>query len=71
MAERRALYFRKGAAGGDIERPFWVTGKSDRQIERIEHGMIINIGDGWYACDTDYEDDDEAQRVFAILEASE
>lgn len=68
--ERRALYFRKGPPGGEIERPFWVTGKSDRQIERIERGMLMNIGDGWYACDTDCEDEDEAQRVFAVLEAT-
>ena len=40
--EPRALYFRKGPIGGEIERPFWVTGKSDRQIERIEIGMLMN-----------------------------
>jgi hypothetical protein len=69
MTEKRALYFRKGPAGGEIERPFWVTGKTESQIERIERGMLMNIGDGWYACDTSCDEPDEAQRVFDILEA--
>jgi hypothetical protein len=66
--ERRAMYFRHGRTG-EIEGAFWVTGQSERQIERIERGMLINIGDDWFACDTEYADIDEATRVFAILDA--
>lgn len=28
-----------------------VTGKSEREIERIERGMLRNIGDDWYVDD--------------------
>jgi hypothetical protein len=32
-----------------------VTGKSERQIEKLERGMLMRCGDGWYV--DDFEED--------------
>lgn len=52
---KRELFYRNMETGEEAGR-FDVTGHSERSIERIMRGMLINKGDDWVVCDT--EDDD-------------
>lgn len=56
---KRELYFRHLETGEEAGR-FDVTGKSEREIERIMRGMLINKHDDWVACDTADEEDEPA-----------
>lgn len=52
---KRFLQFEHAEHG--IERRIEVTGKSERQIERIERGMLINcnVDGGWFVNDVTEE----------------
>jgi hypothetical protein len=51
--KRRYLQFVNSTTGERAENPgkVDVTGKSDREIEKIESGMIRRCGDDWYVDD--------------------
>lgn len=50
----RYLQFRNWRTG-EAEKPINVTGRSEREIERIERGMLINcnVEGGWGVDDTE------------------
>lgn len=50
---RRYLQFVNSKTGERAENPgkIDITGKSEREIEKIERGMLRNIGDDWYVDD--------------------
>jgi len=52
MVERRYLQF-KNWRTGEVSNKIEVTGKTERQIERIERGMLINcdVEGGWFVHD--------------------
>jgi hypothetical protein len=55
--KRRYLQFVNSETGERAENPgkVDVTGKSERQIEKIEHGMLMRCGDDWYVDDFEEE----------------
>jgi hypothetical protein len=50
MSERRFMQFRHMTTG-EIAGRFEVTGKSEREIDRIERGMLRNCHDDWLVDD--------------------
>jgi hypothetical protein len=55
--KRRYLQFVNSETGERAINPgkIDVTGKSERQIEKLERGMLMRCGDGWYV--DDFEED--------------
>jgi hypothetical protein len=55
--KRRYLQFVNSETGERAENPgkVDVTGKSERQIEKIERGMLMRCGDDWYVDDFEEE----------------
>lgn len=41
---------------GDRAKAIDVTGRSDRHVEQIMRGMLINIGDDWHVADYDADE---------------
>jgi hypothetical protein len=37
---------------GEVARRVEVTGRSERHVERMLRGMLINLGDRWFVRDT-------------------
>lgn len=59
MEKRRYLQF-VHAQTREVARSIDVTGKSEREIEKIERGMLINIGDDWFVNDTACDEEEPA-----------
>ena len=53
MRMARYLQFRS-LKTGEVDRRIDATGKSDRQVERIERGMLVNIHPDWCVDDVEF-----------------
>jgi hypothetical protein len=50
MTDRRYL-FRRHSETDECDGPIEVTGKSEREIERLERGMLMNLHEDWFVED--------------------
>ena len=74
--KRRFLQFVNSKTGERAESPgkVEVTGKSERDIERIESGMLRNCGSDWYVddfCDDALDEDTELSNEDVLLPKNE
>lgn len=63
VSKRRYLQFRNHRTG-EAETPIDVSDRSEREIEKIERGMLRNcdVENGWYVDDTDTPAEPDAQQ---------